>query len=74
MDVSDGLMFDKITLHQSVAQTDLLCSVPMMKTHALATVTLGMKNLIGVYTGTVYYSVRSFLHDLWADKHSPGIA
>ncbi len=34
--VKDGLMFDKITVHKSVAETDLLCSVPMMKTHVLA--------------------------------------
>lgn len=27
--VPEGLMFDKITVHKSVAETDLLCSVPM---------------------------------------------
>jgi uncharacterized protein (DUF362 family) len=74
VEVPHGLMFDKITVHRSVAETDLLCSVPMMKTHVLATVTLGMKNLIGVYPGSVYYSVRSFLHDNAAQKGSPGIA
>ena len=73
LDIRDGLMFDKITVHKSVAETDLLCSVPMMKTHVLATVTLGMKNLIGVYPGSVYYSVRSFLHDRASEKNSPGI-
>ena len=72
--IKDGLMFDKITVHKSIAETDLLCSVPMMKTHVLATVTLGMKNLIGVYPGTKYYSVHSFLHDHAADAGSPGIA
>ncbi len=74
VDVPHGLAFDKITLHKSVTETDLLCSVPMMKTHVMATVTLGMKNLMGLYPGTVYYSVRSFLHDLAAEKNSPGIA
>ena len=74
VDVPNGLMFDKITVHKSVAETDLLCSVPMMKTHVLAMVTLGMKNLIGVYPGSVYYSVRSILHDKAAEKNSPGIA
>lgn len=76
MDVplSNGLVFDKITLHKSLTEIDMLCSVPMMKTHVLATVTLGMKNLIGLYPGTVYYSVRSWLHDHAADKNSPGIA
>jgi uncharacterized protein (DUF362 family) len=74
VEVPNGFVFDKITLHQSLTDIDLLCSVPMMKTHVLATVTLGMKNLIGVYPGTVYYSVRSWLHDHAAMAESPGIA
>jgi uncharacterized protein (DUF362 family) len=72
--VKNGYLFDKITLHNSVAETDLLCSVPMMKTHVLATVTLSMKNLIGVYPGTVYYSARSWLHDHAAANGSNGVA
>ena len=72
--LATGLAFDKITLHKSLTEIDMLCSVPMMKTHVLATVTLGMKNLIGLYPGTVYYSVRSWLHDRAAEKDSPGIA
>jgi uncharacterized protein (DUF362 family) len=48
--------------------------VPMMKTHALATVSLSMKNLIGLYPGTVYYSVRTWLHDRAEEKGSPGVA
>jgi uncharacterized protein (DUF362 family) len=64
--VPGGFVFDKITLHQSLTQTDLLCSVPMMKTHQLATVTLGMKNLIGAFPGTVYQSIRGHVHDLAA--------
>lgn len=74
VELQDGYLFDKITLHNSVAETDLLCSVPMMKTHVLATVTLSMKNLIGVYPGTVYYSVRSWLHDHAAANGSSGVA
>jgi uncharacterized protein (DUF362 family) len=72
--VPNGFVFDEITLHQSLTEIDLLCSVPMMKTHVLATVTLGMKNLIGLYPGTFYYSVRSWLHDRAAMAKSPGIA
>lgn len=74
VDIPHGLAFDKITLHKSLMDVDMLCSVPMMKTHVLATVTLGMKNLIGLYPGTVYYSVRAWLHDRAAEKNSPGIA
>jgi uncharacterized protein (DUF362 family) len=72
--VKDGLVFDSIRLHQSLTETDMLCSVPMMKTHVLATVTLGMKNLIGLYPGSVYSSVRSWVHDHAAHGGSPGVA
>jgi uncharacterized protein (DUF362 family) len=65
--VPGGFVFDKITLHRSLTQVDLLCSVPMMKTHQLATVTLGMKNLIGAFPGTVYQSVRGHMHDVAAN-------
>jgi len=74
VEVPNGFVFDKITLHRSLTDIDLLCSVPMMKTHQLATVTLGMKNLIGLYPGTIYYSVRSWLHDHAAKAESPGVA
>jgi len=70
----DGYVFDRITLHKTLVDIDLLCSVPIMKTHMLATVTLGMKNLIGLYPGTEYYSVRSWLHNCSAEKGSPGAA
>ncbi len=74
VDIPGGFASDRITLHHTLQEIDWLCSVPMMKTHSLATVTLGMKNLIGLYPGTVYYSVRSWLHDHAAGAKSPGIA
>jgi len=61
--VPGGFVYDKLTIRKSLADVDLLCSVPMMKTHQLATVTLGMKNLVGVFPGTVYQSVRGRMHD-----------
>lgn len=72
--LTDGYAFETLTLHQSLTDIDLLCSVPMMKTHSLATVSLAMKNLIGLYPGTVYYSVRSWMHDRALEKGSPGVA
>jgi len=72
--VPDGLAFDSIRLHHSLTEIDLLCSVPMMKTHSLATVTLGMKNLIGLYPGQVYASVRGWVHDHAYRAGSPGVA
>lgn len=74
VEVPGGQLFDRITMHRSLRQVDMLCSVPMMKTHVLATVTLGMKNLIGLYPGTVYYSARSWLHDHAWDHGSRGVA
>jgi uncharacterized protein (DUF362 family) len=74
VEVPNAFVFDKITLHRSLTDVDLLCSVPMMKTHGLAKVTLGMKNLIGVYPGTVYYSVRRMVHDRTAELEESGTA
>ncbi|MFC1747091.1 DUF362 domain-containing protein [Candidatus Neomarinimicrobiota bacterium] len=72
--VPGGFAFDQITMHHSLQDIDLLCSVPMMKTHGLATVTLGMKNLMGLYPGSTYCSVRSCVHDQAANAGSPGVA
>jgi uncharacterized protein (DUF362 family) len=69
-----GFVFKEISLHRSLTDTDLLCSVPMMKTHGLAGVTLGMKNLIGVYPGQVYGTVRSVVHTEAAKIEESGTA
>ena len=61
--VPGGFVYNKLTIHKSLVDVDLLCSVPMMKTHQLATVTLGMKNLVGVFPGTVYQAIRGRMHD-----------
>lgn len=74
VEVPGGKVFDRISVHKSLRDIDLLCSVPMMKTHVMATVTLGMKNLIGLYPGSEYCSVRSCLHNTSLEKDSPGIA
>ncbi len=74
VDVPGGLAYQRLSIHRSLTEIDLLCSVPMMKTHTLATVTLGMKNLIGLYPGSVYRTVRAGVHDHAADAGSPGIA
>ena len=34
--VRDAFAFDTLSLHESLTDVDLLCSVPMMKTHSLA--------------------------------------
>ena len=70
----DGHVFKEITLHQALVETDLLCSVPMMKTHGLAGVTLGMKNLVGAYPGQYYGTVRSWVHGEAAKIEPSGTA
>jgi uncharacterized protein (DUF362 family) len=64
--VPGALLFPKLTVHRSLTEIDLLCSVPMMKTHVMAGVTLGMKNLIGTFPGAVYQALRGKVHDLAA--------
>jgi len=74
VDIPNAFAFDKVTIHRSLIDIDLLCSVPMMKTHNLAQVTLGMKNLIGVYPGTVYQSYRGLMHDTASKVEPSGTA
>jgi uncharacterized protein (DUF362 family) len=74
INIPGGLAYKSLLLHHSLSDIDMLCSVPMMKTHALAAVTLGMKNLMGLYPGTVYGTARSLVHSHAADMGSPGVA
>jgi uncharacterized protein (DUF362 family) len=63
MNVSDNFVYKDIYVHKALSDVDLVCSVPMMKTHGLATVTLGLKNIgIGGYPGMMYGTVRSLVH------------
>jgi uncharacterized protein (DUF362 family) len=72
--LKNGFIDQSVRIHKSLTEVDLVCSVPIMKTHTLATVTLAMKNLIGLYPGSEYYTVRSWLHDRAAESGSPGVA
>ncbi|HML23386.1 MAG TPA: DUF362 domain-containing protein [Aggregatilinea sp.] len=72
--VPDAYVFETLMLHRSLTEIDLLVSMPRMKTHTLATVTLGLKNMIGLYAGTEYGTVRAYVHDLGADYADVGTA
>lgn len=72
--LKDGYIANSIKIHKKLTEVDLVCSIPMMKTHVLATVTLAMKNLIGLYPGMEYYAMRSWLHDRAREKGSEGVA
>lgn len=74
IEVPGAFAFDTVTLHRELVDIDLLCSVPMMKTHSFAEVTLGMKNLVGVFPGVVYQSVRGAMHDRASEIEPSGTA
>jgi len=74
VDVPDAFVNPKLVVHKSLSEIDLLCSVPMMKTHVLARVTLGMKNLIGLYPGSAYGTVRSRVHNEAFKRNSPCVS
>ena len=74
VDVPDAYVFNKIVVHKSLSEIDLLCTVPMMKTHVLARVSLGMKNLMGLYPGSAYCSIRSCIHNESFEKGSPCVS
>lgn len=61
--ISDNFVFKDIHIHKALFDADLVCSVPMMKTHGLANVTLALKNIgLGAFPGMVYGTVRSLVH------------
>jgi uncharacterized protein (DUF362 family) len=63
MAIADNFVMQEIYIHEDLYNTDMICSVPMMKTHGLAGVTLALKNVgIGTYPGLVYGSIRSMVH------------
>ncbi len=63
MNIPDNFVFKEIYIHEALYNADLICSVPMMKTHGLANVSLALKNVgIGGFPGLIYGTVRSEVH------------
>lgn len=56
--------FGELYLPESVISADLFVSLPKMKTHHWAGVTLSMKNLFGIVPGSIYGWPKNPLH--WA--------
>ena len=56
------LELDTIYFSRTTAQADVLVSMPKMKTHHWAGVSLSMKNLYGTTPGQVYGWPRNFFH------------
>ena len=54
--------FKQLYLPETLFNADLLVSMPKLKTHHWAGVTLSMKNLFGIIPGTVYGWPKNILH------------
>ena len=52
----------EIALPKTIATADIIISVPKMKTHKLAGITLSLKNMFGVLPGMVYGWPKNVLH------------
>ena len=59
----------RLFLPSVFSQIDLIVSMPKLKTHHWAGVTLSMKNLLGVLPGVIYGWPKSILHN--AGIHAP---
>ena len=46
-DIPDAVRLKKASIYQDILTTDLLINVPIAKTHSMALLTLGLKNLMG---------------------------
>ena len=52
----------EIALPKTIATAEIIISVPKMKTHRLAGITLSMKNMFGILPGMVYGWPKNTLH------------
>jgi len=70
-----GIVYSSFTLNKIVTEADVFISVPVMKTHYLAILTLGMKNLVGIAPGTIYgrygWAAKWKLHEEAVEKNDP---
>jgi len=57
-----GYVFDSFKFNSKVVEADVFISLACMKTHSIAVVTLGMKNLVGISAGSVYGVSNSANH------------
>lgn len=71
--IANSFVYEDLLIHKALADADMVCSVPMMKTHGLANVTLALKNVgMGCFPGMVYGTVRSLVHQQGIKKEPTG--
>jgi uncharacterized protein (DUF362 family) len=57
-----AVLLREIALPRTIAAAEVLISVPKMKTHKLAGITLSLKNMFGILPGMVYGWPKNTLH------------
>jgi uncharacterized protein (DUF362 family) len=57
-----AVLLREIALPRTIAAAEILISVPKMKTHKLAGITLSLKNMFGILPGMVYGWPKNTLH------------
>lgn len=65
-DIPDAIRLKRASIYQDVLTTDLLINVPIAKTHGMALLTLGLKNLMGTMLNreSIHPSFEQSLVDL----------
>jgi uncharacterized protein (DUF362 family) len=66
VEIPNAVTLHKTSIFGDILKTDVLINVPIAKTHSLARLTLGMKNLMGVIRdrSSMHYSLGDKLADL----------
>jgi len=59
--------FDQLYLPKTLSRADLIVSMPKLKTHHWAGLTLALKNMFGIVPGSIYVWPKNALH--WAGIH-----
>jgi len=60
LEVPNPLVLDEVRVARTAVECDRFISVPVMKTHYYAGVTLGMKNLVGILSPKFYMMSRPY--------------
>lgn len=66
VNVPDGTNLKKVDVHELILESDVFINVPVLKDHSGATMTMAMKNLMGVVWNRGYYHSNN-LHQCIAD-------
>jgi uncharacterized protein (DUF362 family) len=65
-DIPDAVSLKKVSIYEDIQKADLLIDVPIAKTHGLAVLTLGLKNLMGTIEdrGSIHQNFDDRIVDL----------